>query len=135
MQRQKRYLIEKRERLIYNRGFSPKYYSIDSVSYFRNLPVAVVWQLVAENLISLWDQHNGSPTVDEMLAFCGADNENTWFFHGYTIGPKRIDCRVTLEGFESHTALSPKRVEEFLWFNCGGETAVSDNGICWCWYD
>lgn len=86
-------------------------------------------------MLDLRYQHNESPSVEEMLAFCSGEDEAIWFFHGFTVGPERIDCRVTLEGFESFTAPTPERIEEFLRFNSHGETRVSENGVCWCWYD
>lgn len=122
--RQERELdAERRERLIYNRPYNLKDYGEDgyNLSRFKKLPIAVVKQLVAEGLLSLEDGHNDSPTVGEMLAFCSGADEDIWFFHGFTVGPERIDCRVTLEGFESCTAPTPERIEEFLRFNRHGE--------------
>lgn len=137
--RQERELdAERRERLIYNRRpYNLKNYGENgcNLSRFEKLPIAVVKQLVDEGLLSLEYRHNDSPSVGEMLAFCSGADEDIWFFHGFTVGPERIDCRVTLEGFESFTAPTPERIEEFLRFNRHGETEVSEDGACWCWYD
>lgn len=73
--------------------------------------------------------------LGEMLAFCSGEDEDIWFFHGYTAGPERTDCRVTLKGLESFTAPAPERIAEFLRFNRHGETEVLETGACWCWYD
>lgn len=73
--------------------------------------------------------------MGEMLTFCSGEDENIWFFHGYTVGLERADCRVTLEGVGSFTAPTPEGIAEFLQFNRHGETAVSETGACWCWYD
>ena len=43
--------------------------------------------------------------------------------------------RVTLEGFESSVPVAPERREAFLKFNCRGETEITEEGICGCWYD
>ncbi len=136
--KQKRRLdAERREQLLYQRAYTPENYGKDGLdlSYFSHIPVALVRQLVAEGLLDLRSQHSESPSVEEMLTFCSGADEAIWFFHGFTVGPERIDCRVTLEGFESFTAPTPERIEEFLRFNRRGETEVSETGACWCWYD
>lgn len=128
---------ERREQLLYQRAYTPENYDGDGwgLAHFSHIPVAVIKQLVAEGLLNLQDQHNGSPSVGEMLAFCSGEDEAIWFFHGFTVGPERTDCRVTLEGFGSFTAPTPERTEKFLQFNRRGETEVSETGACWCWYD
>lgn len=125
----------RREQIIYHRDYDPGNYPESGVLYFSRVSVDVVRQLVEEGLLDLQDRHNDSPAVGEMLAFCSGEDEAIWFFHGFTVWPKRIDCRVTLEGFESFTAPEPERIEEFLRFNGRGETLVSEDGACWCWYD
>lgn len=137
-QEQKRKLdAERREQLIYQRDYNSENYGEDGLglAYFSHIPVTVIKQLVAEGLLSLEYRHGGSPTVGEMLAFCSGEDEAVWFFHGFTAGPERSDCRVALEGFESFTASAPERIAEFLRFNSRGETEISENGACRCWYD
>lgn len=137
MEQKRKRDAERREQLLYQRAYDLENYGEDGLNLarFAHISVAVVKQLVAEELLSLEDRHNDSPSVGEMLAFCSGLDEDIWFFHGFTVGPERIDCRVTLEGFESFTAPTPERIEEFLRFNCHGETEVSEDGACWCWYD
>lgn len=125
----------RREQIIYHRDYDPGNYPDSGVLQFSRLPVNVVRQLVAEGLLDPQYRHNESPTVEEMLAFCSGEDEAIWFFHGFTVWPKRPDSRVTLEGFESLTAPAPGRTEEFLRFNRHGEAEVSPDGACWCWYD
>lgn len=128
---------ERREQLIFNRIYDPKNYGGDGLglAYFSGVPVALVRQLVTEGLLDPQYCHNESPSVEEMLEFCHGADEAIWFFHGFTVGPQRIDCRVTLEEFESSIAPTPERIEEFLRFNHRGEIKVSETGGCWCWYD
>ena len=126
---------DRREQIIYHRPYNPKNYPQGMLMYFSHLPVSAVRQLVAEGLLDFQYQRNESPSVGEMLKFCSGEDENIWFFHGFTIAPDRLDGRVALEGFESFTAPAPERREEFLRFNCRGETEIAENGACWCWYD
>lgn len=125
----------RREQLIYHRDYEPDNYPWTEILYFSRMPIGTVRQLVAEGLLDPQARHNDSPTVQDMLDFCSGADEDIWFFHGFTVSPKRGDSRVTLEGFESFTSPTPERTEEFLRFNRRGETEVSEDGACWCWYD
>ena len=127
--------VRRREQIIYQRDYDPGNYPESGVLHFSHVSVDVVRQLVAEGLLDLQDRHNDSPTVGEMLAFCSGEDEAIWFFHGFTVRPDQVIGRVSLEGFESFTAPMPERIEEFLRFNRYGETEVSEDGACWCWYD
>lgn len=125
----------RREQIIYHRDYKPENYPDNGVLYFSRLPVAVARQLVAEGLLDPQFRYNESPSVEEMLAFCSGEDEDIWFFHGYTVTADRWDSRVTLDGFESFVPPAPERKEEFLRFNCRGEIEIAENGACWCWYD
>lgn len=103
--------------------------------HFSRLPVSTVRQLAEEGLPDLQFRRNESPSAGEMLAFCSGEHEDIWFFHGFTIAPDHMAGRVILEGFESSVPAAPERREAFLKFNCRGETEVTEEGICWCWYD
>ena len=137
MEQKRRLDAERREQLLYKRAYIPANYGRNGLglAYFSHIPVALVKQLVAEDLLDPRYQRNKSPSVGEILAFCSGKDEAIWFFHGFTVGPERTDCRAALVGFESFVAPTPERIEEFLRFNCRGETEVSEDGACWCWYD
>ena len=80
-------------------------------------------------------RRNESLSVGKMLAFCSGEDEDICFFHGFTIAPDYMAGQVTLEGFEASVPVAPERRAAFLKFNCRGETEVTEEGICWCWYD
>ena len=77
--------------------------------HFSRLPVSAVGQLVKEGLLDLQFRRNESPSVGEMLAFCSGEDEDIWFFHGFTIAQNYMAGWVTLEGFEASVPVAPER--------------------------
>ena len=126
---------ERREQLIYGRGFDPANYSSDGIAYFQGISMDMLRQLIAEGFLNPFERQNDSPTVKEMMDFCAGEDEDNWIFHGYTISPERIDYRVSIEGFEARTEPSSLRKKEFALFNHKASKLLLGEGECYCWYD
>lgn len=126
---------ERREQLIYGRGFDPANYSSDGIAYFQGISMDMLWQLIAEGFLNPFERQNDSPTVKEMMDFCAGEDEDNWIFHGYTVSPERIDYRVSIEGFEARTEPLPSRKKEFAQFNHKASKLFLEEGECYCWYD
>lgn len=124
---------ERREQLIYGRGFDPANYSSDGIAYFQGISMDMLRQLMAEGFLNPFERQNDSPTVKEMMDFCAG--EDNWIFHGYTVSPERIDYRVSIEGFEARTEPLPFRKKEFAQFNHKASKLFLEEGECCCWYD
>lgn len=126
---------ERREQLIYGRGFDPANYSSDGIAYFQGISMDMLRQLMAEGFLNPFERQNDSPTVKEMMDFCAGEDEDNWIFHGYTVSPERIDYRVSIEGFEARTEPLHIRKKEFAQFNHKASKLFLEEGECYCWYD
>lgn len=126
---------ERREQLIYGRGFDPANYSSDGIAYFQGISMDMLRQLIAEGFLNPFERQNDSPTVKEMMDFCAGEDEDNWIFHGYTVSPERIDYRVSIEGFEARTEPLAFRKKEFAQFNHKASKLFLEEDECYCWYD
>lgn len=126
---------ERREQLIYGRGFDPANYLPDGLAYFQGVSMDMLRHLIAEGFLDPYERQNNSPTVKEMMDFCAGDDEDNWIFHGYTVSPGRIDFRVSIEGFEARAEPLSFRKKEFAQFNHKASKLFLEEGECYCWYD
>ncbi len=130
--------MERREQLIYGRSFDTADNARRELAYFEGISVDTAKLLLSEGLLEPNESHNKSPTVQEMVSFaCSGTDEGIWFFHGFTVGPSRPDCRITFEGMGAHVLPSPSRLAEFLRLHSKADILlVEQKGMgCYCWYD
>ncbi len=130
--------MEHREQLIFGRSFDPANYARNELAYFEGISVDTAKQLQAEGLLDPDRHPELAPSAREMIAFaCAGEDEEIWFFHGFTVSPSRPDCRVTFEGMGSYVLPSPPRLAEFLRLHSkADELLVEEEGYgCYCWYD
>lgn len=102
---------------------------------FRAAPLSVIAQLLKLKLIKPNDTQNASPTVKEFVKFVEKHPEIT--FHGYVIGPKRGDCRISIEGLEfiTKTTISLELRLDFILFNRWADELECSTNNLHSWWD
>lgn len=126
--------INERDSMIYGEPYNPSCY-MGGMRRFDRISLGVAKQLIADGFLDPDDRQNNSPSAQEMIDFCDDGNPG-WYFHGYTISPDRLDCRVTLEGVGYDGSLTAEDAIAFgKFFRLADELEYSEDGPAYCWYD
>lgn len=89
--------------------------------------------LVSNNFIDLEERQNESPSVKEFMQFL--EKQPSFRAHGYAVGPKRNDYRVTLEGILIKEKFITKDLKIAFYEFCKEADEIITKGDLWCWWD
>ena len=101
--------------------------------YIKNVPASVIRELIDKGLADPEDCQNSAPSLEEMCEFC--EKHPTYTIHGYVVGRRRDDARVTAEGIESDD-MDLDDLQDLLIFRFADDFDIdTKNRSFFCWYD
>lgn len=101
--------------------------------YFDNLTGIEARKLLDSGAADSEDRQNDAPTFERITEFL--ERRPEFFGHGYIVGPRREDERITLEGVWSEHVSSKKSLSEFAQLFRSADEFQVEGDYARAWYD
>lgn len=119
-----------REQIIFKESYDEQNYKYGGIRQFENITVDDLQKLIDNRFIDPKDRQNDSPSVRQMLNY-GKKHENVTF-NGYSVSPKRGDCRVSIDAIHQEFVNDNDSVDFSNNFGYADEFTVNKkNGRAW----
>jgi hypothetical protein len=107
----------------------------DDYNHFEGVPLLTMDFLMTKQFIDPMQTQNESPSVQEFCDFVARYPGRKLTFHGYMIGPKRTDCRVSIEGLAFDAIEDQKARESFIVFCRSADELLVTDTYLYAWWD
>lgn len=114
-------------------GLLPGSYYAGGTERVRQITLVQLEELIKNNFISLDDQQNSAPTVNEFYEFMKDHPEFT--AHGYAVDKRRDDYRVSIEGIQFYGPSGMTAMLDFIKLCRYADEFVCTPHKLYAWWD